>query len=290
MKKVFYRASPKTVSLKKEYRKTGRELKKLIRKLRLDFEKNLVNKCKQEPKLLYSYINGQKQLKENIKNLKKSDGTEVEDGKGIAECLSEQYASVFSSCTRNEELPTLKVLELKCEKVENLNYYTIVNELKSLNKYKSTGPDGMLAYVLHECAESIAIPIEKILNKSLDMGKLPESWKEAPITPIFKSGKKTDPANYRPVSLTAITCKVMEKIIKRTMVKHIMENELLSPNQHGFTSNKSCVTNLLETIDSITEALNQGYYVVLILLDFAKAFDTVPHEELILKIRAFGFD
>jgi len=115
-------------------------------------------------------------------------------------------------------------------------------------------------------------------------------WKEANVTPIFKKGSKSDPNNYRPVSMTSVVCKIMERMIRDVMMQHLTANDLIYKGHHGFMPRKSCVTNLLESMDTITDAVNNGFLVILILLDFEKAFDTVPHEEILEKLRAYGFD
>ena len=83
-------------------------------------------------------------------------------------------------------------------------------------------------------------------------------------------------------------CKILESIIRDHIIKYLTINNLITPEQHGFVPNKACVTNLLETLDTITDAVNRGLSVDLILLDFAKAFDKVSHEKLILKLKEYG--
>nr|XP_047127727.1 uncharacterized protein LOC124808597 [Hydra vulgaris] len=119
-----------------------------------------------------------------------------------------------------------------------------------------------------------------IYRKSIETGKIPSKWKEANITPIFKNGNTTDPLNYRPVSLTSVPGKVMEAFIKEAILTHLMENKLLSKNQHGFVKNKACVTNLLETLDILTASMSDSLAVDMIYMDFAKAFEKVPHKRL----------
>ena len=162
--------------------------------------------------------------------------------------------------------------------------------LETLDVNKSVGIDEVHPYILRMCAQSISHQLSEFFMHSYCIGKLPQAWKDANVTPIYKKGSKSDPLYYRPVSLTSVPCKVMEKLIKNEMIRHLETNDLFTKHQHGFTRNRSCITNLLESMDILTHALDNGFLTVIILLDsYAKAFDTVPHEELILKLKAYGF-
>ena len=119
-------------------------------------------------------------------------------------------------------------------------------------------------------------------------GKLPSSWKEAEVVPIFKKGKKSSAGNYRPVSLTSVICKVFEKFIRDALDNHFTNNNLLSPDQFGFCSGRSCVTQLLVTINEWFTYLDQKIPVDAAYLDFRKAFDSVPHKRLLSKLHGYG--
>ena len=138
-------------------------------------------------------------------------------------------------------------------------------------------------------ADAIAIPISLIFRKSYVSGEIPQVWKRANVSPLFKSGSRINSENYRPVSLTCVLCKVLESLIKDVMLKHLLDNKLISDAQHGFLPSKSCTTNLLETIDVITLALSEGFPVDAIYTDFSKAFDKIPHRKLMFKISKYGF-
>ena len=94
--------------------------------------------------------------------------------------------------------------------------------------------------------------------------------------------------NYRPISLTSVICKQMDAIIKYHLMEYIAENEILTDYQHGFVLGRSCATQLLECVDYWTDMLDQGHTVDTIYLDFAKAFDSVPHERLLEKANGYG--
>ncbi|GAB0208159.1 mitochondrial enolase superfamily member 1 [Grus japonensis] len=136
------------------------------------------------------------------------------------------------------------------------------------------GPDGMYPRVLRELADVIAMPLSIIFERSWRTGEVPEDWKKANVTPVFKKGKKEDPGNYRPVSLTSIPGKVMEKLILGVINKHV-EEKFIGIGQHGFTKGKSCLTSLIAFYDGMIGWVDEGRAVDVVYLDFSKAFDKV---------------
>ena len=127
-------------------------------------------------------------------------------------------------------------------------------------------------------------------NKSLDSGVLPSTWKDAWVTPIFKKGTRNDSANYRPVSLTSIICKVAEHIIWSHVRDHLDENQILSDANHGFRQGHSCETQLLLTTHDLLKHHDRRHQVDVGIPDFSKAFNTVPHRRLISKLHLYGID
>lgn len=160
--------------------------------------------------------------------------------------------------------------------------------MSKLNENKSQGPDQMHPRVLKELRKQISKPITDIFNKSLMDGKLPSNWKEANITAIFKKGSKSEAGNYRPVSLTSIIGKTLEKLVRDSIVKHMDKNNLLSNNQFGFVSGRSTQLQLLMVLEEWTEIVDNGGELDVIYMDFMKAFDKVPHRRLIQKLEGYG--
>ncbi|CAH1274081.1 Hypp5257 [Branchiostoma lanceolatum] len=143
--------------------------------------------------------------------------------------------------------------------------------MRNLKKGKSPGPDGWHPKILAEVAEGVAKPLAIILRKSLDEGRLADEWKLAHITAVHKRGPKTEPGNYRPISLTSIIVKLFESVIRDVIVDHMMLNELFCDQQHGFVPGRSCTTQLIATIDQWTRAVEDGEPLDAIFLDFRKA-------------------
>ncbi len=169
-----------------------------------------------------------------------------------------------------------------------INEVKVGNILVALDKSKTPGNDGIHPHVLQKCAASMAKPLSLIFKKSLESGLVPSSWREANITHLFKKGSKLDAANYRPVSLTSVPCKVMEKLIRNYVLSHLTDNNLINNKQHGFVPGKSCTTNLLETLDILTNILDKGKSADVLYMDMAKAFDKVSHRRLSFKLSAYG--
>ena len=120
-----------------------------------------------------------------------------------------------------------------------------------------------------------------IFNSSLQTGVVVTDWKMANVTPVFKKGSKSSPSNYRPISLTSIPGKLMERILQGAILNHLLENNLIHHTQHGFLPQKSTVSNLIEYMNSITKTLDSGHPVDSIYINFAQCFDKILHRHLL---------
>ena len=119
---------------------------------------------------------------------------------------------------------------------------------------------------------------------------MPALWKCASVTPIYKKGSKSDCLNCRPVLITCILCKLLERIIKERMITQLMENKWFNVAQHGFSKIKSTVSNLIDFYDAVSEEMDRGNPVDIFYFDFAKALDTVPHSKLMIKLKNLNLD
>ena len=261
------------------------------KRAKLAFEKKLADNVKQNPKSFYSYIGSKSRSNNKIGPLKRDNGEVANDNKECANLLNNYFSSVFT----NENLqylpnppqvyngePEDSFLDLE------ITEQCVLNKLTNINVNKSVGPDEIHPKLLYEVRDKLVGPLCKLYKLTMELGKIPQDWKDANVMPLFKKGNRDQPQNYRPVSLTSILGKIMEGLIKDRLVYHLEKFKLINNTQHGFRNGLSCLTNLLEFLENVTGKLDQGDSIDLIYLDFAKAFDKVPYRRLLIKLESHG--
>ena len=275
-----------------EYDTQRRRSKKLIKNGKRNLETHIANISKNNPKEFYGYIRKKKSVAPTIGPLRKDNGEATQNEIEMAQILNKFFASVFT-VENTESIPP--ILPLQIDAAQTLNNivfhdHDIMRELNKIKINKTPGPDKISPKILKEASNEIVKPLTLYFNKSINLGEVPDEWKLANVTPIFKKGDKSHPSNYRPISLTSVICKLMETIIRDNIVKHLEQNNLLNDSQHGFRNKRSCLTNLLDFFYDIFKMYDESKAVDVIYLDFQKAFDKVPHKRLLAKIKAHGID
>ena len=203
----------------------------------------------------------------------------------MANIFNEEFSHNYTSQTC--ELSLFDPLTDNSCSDPKFSYKSIVKILSEL-KPSAAGIDGIPGIFLKKTARYIARPLVILSLQCFFMGKIPNMWRQSIVVPIFKKGDKNNPSCYRPVSLTCTLCKVMEKIISDTIMKHLISNNLLSKCQYGFFPHSSVTECLLQFQSSILadDAKNVDFEIVY--FDFRKAFDSVSHQLLEVKLKAFG--
>ena len=221
------------------------------------------------PKKLFSLIRNAKQDSHGVSPLKDKDS-------GVTSMFSENK----DKATLLMQLPQHARNYYRSERYSQL--------LSNLNPDNAPGPDRIKPIVLKELREELAPIIQLLFQKSISTGKIPTDWTKANVSPVFKKGSKSDPANYRPISLTCILCKVMEHIIASKLTQHLNQHNILYDLQHGFRDRRSCETQLIQLVENLGRQLVKGKQVDIVLLDFSKAFDKVSHPKLLFKLSQHG--
>ena len=259
---------------------------------KVNFEKKITKNMKYNIKPFYAYLRGKRVLKDCVSSLQKPDGSLTKNNFETAEVLADAFASVFVKEPQGPLNRECYDIPDKRDQIDDIviTKDDVIRELRNINISKSQGPDGIHPKLLKglEGNLNFVIAVTKLFQTCASSGKIPEQWKTANVTSIYKKGSRKDALNYRPVSLTCIICKIYEKFIRRHILNFISNK--IDPSQHGFVERKSCLSNLLECVESIIELLEEGAPVDVFYFDFCKAFDSVPHYRLLTKMRNMGID
>ena len=270
------------------YKKARNQARWETRKAVKNYEKEIAANMKNNPKLFWKYVNSKLKTRQPLSDLTKPDGKLTTTDEEKAEVLNNFFSSVFTKeDTQNIPEPEMKNNISRLNDI-HITETDLTKYIQRLKPNKSPGPDGIHPRILKELATAIAKPLCMLFQTSLNEGSLPGDWRIGNISPIHKKGPKTDAGNYRPVCLTSIICKIMESFIRDKVLRHMRENDLLSEHQHGFLPGRSTITQLLEAMDYWTEALDNGNDIDIIYLDFQKAFDSVPHQRLLKKLKSYN--
>jgi Reverse transcriptase (RNA-dependent DNA polymerase) len=277
----------RTFETREQYYSIEKELKTKIRKAKRRQERELTMKDDRNGKKFTNYIKSKTKVKTGIGPLKNGDGIPTANVSEMAEILNKAFTSVFTK-ENGTNLPT-KVLESNVLLTDIcITEKLITEKINGLKQDSAPGPDNIHPRLLKELKDVLCKPLAIIFRHSIDTGTVPQDWKKAKVVPIYKKGSKSDPGNYRPVSLTSVPCKLLESLIKDAVMKHLTSENLIKQSQHGFMPGRSCTTNLTLFLDTLTKAVDDRKSADIFYLDFAKAFDKVPHKRLMVKVRAKG--
>ena len=275
------------------YIEARNECKRVVKRAKKNHEKKVAENSKSNPKMFWRYVQDKMKSNVGISVLHGPDGELKSTDKDKADALNEYFSSVFT----REDISSLPEVEKDLKfKDYSLTDILITKEaveikLRKLDASKAKGPDQIPPKILKELSSVIAEPLTSLFNQSIQEGIVPNDWRNAEVVAIYKNkGARTKPNNYRPVSLTCILCKVLESIVRDSVVSYFKDCSLYSDSQHGFRHKRSCISQLIQVMDDLSKMIEEGKPIDVIYLDFQKAFDQVPHERLLLKLKSYGVD
>ena len=261
-----------------KYQNCRRNLKKVIReKMRSNFEDE--NDTSLIPKKFWSHVkstSNSSRIPETVSYNGRFRSNPKDQGELFNKFFFEQFSDPsqynidinFQNDTRSEfKISTFGIMKL----------------LKNINTNKAPGPDGIHGKVLKMCSKTIAYPLTLLFNLSFKSGYIPSEWKVANIVPVFKKGDKNKVENYRPISLTCLVMKIFEICIRDELMSACKDK--IHSSQHGFLPSKSCTTQMVPFVDTLSVTINEMARTDVIYFDFAKAFDSVSHDIILFKLK-----
>ena len=271
------------------YRKSRNEVNNMLKAAHEEYRSRILDTSfSGHKRQFWKYIRTMKKNTSSIPTLI-SNGFILTNAKDKATVLNSYFQSVFTiedlTNVPNKGTSSCSIMEPIVFTVPGVQ-----SLLESLEVTKSPGPDKIHPLVLKHCASELAPVLQVIFSQSLSTGNIPSDWLISNITPVHKKGDRDLPSNYRPISLTSICSKTIEHVFYRFIMNHLKNNQVLSDSQHGFRAGFSCTTQLVSLIDDVSYNMDARRQVDMILLDFSKAFDTVPHHRLLQKLKYYCID
>ena len=223
-----------------------------------------------------------------IAPLKTADDKLLINDTDKANLLNSYFKSVFTQ--DDGSLPTFapRRSDDTCISDIQISPDIIYRILKKLKTNSAAGPDGLPPIFYHHTAQTLAFPLSILFRTLIDTHSIPDEWRTAIITPKFKKGSPSDPANYRPISLTCTCCKILESIITSQVLQFLQDHNFITKHQHGFISRHSTSSNLLECINDWTISISNKKSVTVAYIDYKSAFDCISHPKLLLKLSSYG--
>ena len=287
-----------------DYRKFRNKTRQLIKQAKRKYFSESVNNCK-DTKAIWKHLRtvttGSKSSPSNLPSEIIINNERITGSENIASTLNKYFASVAeqlqdnnSNVSNSDHDKIRHFVNSKVPSNTSFNIPFITTEqvstyIKRLDSSKATGLDGLGPRLLKLAVNCLSSSIAALINKSLATGQFPSQLKQAKIFPIFKGGTKTDPSNYRPISILPTISKIFERHVNKHLMGYLNKHNLINKNQSGFRAKHSCQTALMKLIDKWMECIDKGDIVGTLFLDFRKAFDLVDHKILMDKLSLYHF-
>ena len=279
-----HRESPDDERLLEAYHGAEGKCRQLLREYEIKRENRVIDS--DNTGSFFRFVNGKLSCKRGLCAINDDKGGVITGDAERANLLNDYFTSM---CV-DDDGKTPAFDQVVSENLENIHFTpeTVHAAIKQLKLGGAGGPDGFPPRVFKKLAVCIKDPLSLIFTSFMSVGQLPRDWKHAVVTPVYKSGAASSASNYRPISLTCVACKLMERVIVKQTLGFLRKHGVINAHQHGFLSGRSTTTNLLESVNDWTLAINDRKSVGAVYIDYKRAFDCVSHSKLLLKLRSYG--
>ena len=270
-----------------KYKRFSNKFKDDLNKAYWSYVKNLVAALPEKPRKFWSFIKAHTGVS-NIPSCIRYRSSVAYTSKSKADLFNKFFHSVFNEPTGSSAVFEGDLTPVTESRMDDLvvSAADVFKLLASLDTKKACGPDGISPRILKECANELSHSLAALFNYTLAAGKLPREWKVANVVAIFKSGERSSAENYRPISLTCVVVKVVERLIHDHIMEFLTDLQLLCDNQHGFRERRSCITQLLQLVHDWLSVMDKRESVDAVFLDF----DKVSHLHLIQNLHLYSIN
>ena len=250
------------------------------------FTESLCKNYSKDSRKFWNWVNSSKGRRDPIPALTDHNAIITNDT-DKAEAFNKYFYSVFTKEDMTHFNTVKSSIEFSPSIINSINFSpaTVYDHLCNIDASKACEPDLLPGFLLKHCAEFIATPLAYLFNLSMRTVKLPQDWVTGNVVPVFKRSKRNLVSNYRPISLTSLVVKTMERIILSSLTDILTKSGLLNSNQYDFRKGHSTSHLLIEAVNDWADCRDSCHC---LLLNFAKAFDSVPHQHLLLKLESIG--
>lgn len=284
------------LNLQENFRELKKRVQDMVKKDKSSYYEGEFTKANKNSKKTWSIINSllfnKKKTQGTVINKLENQGTMISDPKEICNAVNDYFTSIGQELANkfdgHQADSTLSYTAIHSMFLTPVSRSEVINIILSLKSCTSAGYDGITPKVIKTCHLEIVEELVNIINLSFETGKIPDPIKVARITPIYKSGTKSDCGNYRPISVLPVLSKIFERAMLDRLQAYLSKINYITANQYGFKQKSNTEIATVDLVTDLQKQMDNNNHVLGLFIDFKKAFDTVNHSILLDKLYKIG--